>query len=122
MMFAAEVLDGRTTVHPSLAARVAALPVRTALEERLDDLCSSLHERTVKGNGRSKRICVRTLIDEQLGATVDQAYSALSTACHQHAYDLSPTVGEIRHLMGMVTTVLDWRPPADGPPDGRTTR
>ncbi len=32
----------------------------------------------------------------------EYAWNRLSDACHQHAYQLTPTYSEVRHLVGLV--------------------
>ncbi|WP_211288171.1 hypothetical protein [Mumia flava] len=40
--------------------------------------------------------------DAELVAQAEYAWSALSRVCHQHAYELGPTVSEARHLGELV--------------------
>ena len=46
---------------------------------------------------RTQLICLRSyLVDARLAARAGHAWSALSRACHHHAYELAPTVGELQ--------------------------
>ncbi len=46
---------------------------------------------------RTQLICLRSYLgDARLAARAGHAWSALSRACHHHAYELAPTAGELR--------------------------
>lgn len=45
--------------------------------------------------------------DDALPARAGYAWSGLSQACHHHAFELAPTVSEVRHLIQLVGTLVD---------------
>ncbi|HEX5494546.1 MAG TPA: hypothetical protein VFX70_08255 [Mycobacteriales bacterium] len=59
-----------------------------------------------KATVRSRLIVLRALVGDAEADTAEAAEAAwagLSRACHQHAYELAPTTGEVSHLVGLVT-------------------
>lgn len=100
--YADQVLDGKITLLSS-GPRTAALLARCALEEWLD-------ERTAPWAGvgypyptmKSKLIALAALSDEELSERARRLWSALSRAVHHHAYELQPSVTEVRHLVRQV--------------------
>lgn len=52
---------------------------------------------------RTQLICLRSYLeDARLAARAGHAWSALSRACHHHAYELGPTAGELRSWLAVV--------------------
>jgi len=52
---------------------------------------------------RTQLICLRSYLeDARLAARAGHAWSALSRACHHHAYELGPTAGELRSWFAVV--------------------
>jgi hypothetical protein len=57
---------------------------------------------TATANCRVRLICLCVLVDTEGGRAASSAWGALSGACHQHAYELSPSVTEIANLVHVV--------------------
>jgi len=56
---------------------------------------------------RTQLICLRSYLDDaRLAARASHAWSALSRACHHHAYELSPTVADVSAAIGLVDDVV----------------
>ena len=53
-------------------------------------------------------ICLRTYLgDADLAARAGHAWSALSRACHHHAYELAPTAGELDDWLLVVGELIE---------------
>jgi hypothetical protein len=100
--YADQVLDG-TVGLGARSARTAALLARCAFEEWLDETGKTWerpsHQRP---STESKLVVLRALRGEAVGETAVRAWAGLSRACHHHAYELQPSVMEVRHLIGEV--------------------
>jgi len=56
---------------------------------------------------RTQLICLRSYLDDApLAARTGHAWSALSRACHHHAYELAPTSVELRSWFAVVDELL----------------
>jgi hypothetical protein len=56
---------------------------------------------------RTQLICLRSYLeDAKLAARTGHTWSALSRACHHHAYELGPTVGELHSCFSAVRELL----------------
>jgi hypothetical protein len=99
-------LDGNTGLPPRRRTRAAALFARTALELAVNaHLAAAGHD--LPGAGmRVRLICLYTLVDRDVGQSATIAWAGLSSGCHQHAYELSPTWSEVSHLIDLVESVL----------------
>lgn len=83
---------------------------RSALEDVIDDLLSL--KGVVPGpraSGRAKLSCLEVAYTDEPDVTARAQYAwlRLSDACHQHAYELSPTHSEAQHLVALVTDLAD---------------
>ncbi|CAN5538089.1 hypothetical protein BH20ACT21_BH20ACT21_09720 [soil metagenome] len=87
--------------------RAAALLARQALEQGLNDFWQVRAPGVEKGTRRSQMLCLRSYADEQLAEEANHTWTALSRACHHHAYELSPTASELKRWMRSVTDVVD---------------
>jgi len=105
---ATRILDGDTALPAPLRARTAALLARTALEIAVDDRLTAAGLPMPGAKMRNQLICIRVAVDPTQGPALDAAYAGLSRSCHQHAYELSPTASEVRHLVDIVRA---WTPP-----------
>jgi hypothetical protein len=86
---------GRTAVGNS--ARLAAFLARQAVEDLIDARCALLcGVQTVVGTTKAKLAVLKSLDPTPAGITLIGAWHQLTGFCHQHAYQLSPTVAEIR--------------------------
>jgi hypothetical protein len=57
---------------------------------------------------RTQLICLRSYLeDPRLAARVGHAWSALSRACHHHAYELAPTSGELHAWFTVVSELIE---------------
>lgn len=102
LALARAVLDGRHAVSSSQLSRMAALLARQALEEVVDALCGPEMRRA---SMRSRLLYLRVLVDSHTANRAGIAWSGLSQACHQHAYELTPTTAEVGYLMDLVYTL-----------------
>jgi hypothetical protein len=109
------VLAGRPTVSVPASApagwriRGAAVIGRTALELAV---ARRLRELTGHPIGtprvRHQLVCLGELSDGAPWARdAGWAYSALSSACHEHAYELEPNPQEVGHLLDLVERVVE---------------
>jgi hypothetical protein len=100
--YADQVLDG-TVELGARSARTAALMARCAFEDWLDALSKTWetpsYQRPSTG---SKLVVLRALRSDAIGEAAMRAWDGLSRACHHHAYELQPSVMEVRHLIGEV--------------------
>lgn len=104
--YADQVLDG-TVKLPSHGSRTAALLARCALEEWLD-------EQTVSWAGthypfpstKSRLVALAAVSDEELGERARRVWTDLSRAVHHHAYELQPSVTEVRRLVRQVRALV----------------
>ena len=84
-----------TTVGNS--ARLAAFLGRQAVEDLIDARCASLcGVKVVTGTAKAKLAVLKSLDPTPAGAALIGAWNQLTGFCHQHAYQLSPTVPEVR--------------------------
>lgn len=96
------ILNGRVRLPPSIATRAAAFLVRRALEDTTRALCRSAGASSDRATMHSRLIVVRVLHGDQVANRAAIAWMGLSTACHHHAYELTPTVDEVRHWLALV--------------------
>jgi hypothetical protein len=97
-------------VDPATAGlwpRASALLALQALELSLLRLWE---RRTLDLQGCSMRtqlICLRSYLDDtRLAARTGHAWSALSRACHHHAYELAPTSTELQSWFSVVGELI----------------
>lgn len=77
---------------------------RAALEGVIIDLLTAKGVTADRASERAKLSCLEGIYvgDRDLVHKAEYAWSRLSDACHQHAYQLAPTYSEVRHLVGLV--------------------
>ncbi|MBM3673042.1 MAG: hypothetical protein FJW86_12805 [Actinobacteria bacterium] len=111
---AGELLDvaRRLSAYPpaDLAGRwprAVALLTRQSLEIAIDDFWADRATAVAQSRAwRPKLLCLETYLkDPELGREINQLWAALSRACHVHAYELDPTIDELRGWMDAVTEV-----------------
>lgn len=84
--------------------RIAAWLTRTALEHIIDELLRARGIEPGKASGRARLACLEVAYRDEsdIPSRSQYAWSRLSEACHQHAYQLSPTYQEVQHLLEIV--------------------
>lgn len=77
---------------------------RAALESVIADLLTIRGVTADRASERAKLSCLEGIYidDRALVHKAEYAWSRLSEACHQHAYQLEPTYAEVRHLVRLV--------------------
>lgn len=103
---ASAVLEGASDAHSN---RAACWIARAALENAVDDLLNTKQRSAPDASMRSKLTVLQVAFDQDdhVPARVEYAWSRLSQACHHHAFELSPTATEVRHLIGLVETLTN---------------
>ncbi|WOC12184.1 hypothetical protein [Gordonia sp. MP11Mi] len=96
------LLSGRARVESGNSGRLAAFLGRHAVEILIVDRCEELGAPCPGGTARSKISILKSLDHDDVGPTLIYAWNRLSECCHQHAYELSPTVSEVRALCASV--------------------
>jgi hypothetical protein len=83
--------------------RATAFLARQALESALDGYWRRRAPGVESCSTRAQLLCLRTYLrDEELAERVALAWSALSWACHHHAYELPPTWPELETWIDVV--------------------
>jgi hypothetical protein len=105
---ARDVLTARLPGWP----RTAALLARMALERAATRAVAARHRSLDVSPGarspsmRSILLLLRTVSTLQTVDTAQRAWAGLSRACHQHPYELAPTIAEVSALVDDVDAVL----------------
>lgn len=102
---AEQILSGEVAV-PAHSARAACWLARAALEEAVRDLLLARRLDPGAASMRTRLSCLESACMATDSAAVRQAayaWAALSDATHHHAFELSPTLSEARHLVDLVT-------------------
>jgi len=88
-------------------ARASALLARQSLESAMDLLWRERAPIVVQCPMSAQLLVLPSYLRDQEAAR-DAAYvwSALSRACHHHAYELPPTASELRSLIGLTRRVV----------------
>lgn len=84
--------------------RVACWLARSALEVTVEQLLNAKGITLDRSSMRSRLTVLQGVYvdDAAVAATAGYAWERLSDACHQHAYFLTPTATETRHLADLV--------------------
>jgi hypothetical protein len=78
------------------SARLAAFLARQAVEDLIDARCALVCGAQVVGaTAKAKLAVLKSLDASAAGAVLIGAWHQLTGFCHQHAYQLSPTVAEV---------------------------
>lgn len=96
---AGAILDGARGIPPSQVPRAAAFVARQAVEDAVKRLCLDVGADLPRANERSRLIVLRCVVDADVAEAAHTAWSGLSRYCHRHAFELSPTPDEVRHLI-----------------------
>lgn len=101
------------------SARLAAFLARQAVEDLIDARCAALTGvQAVVGTARAKLAVLKSLDTTPAGPALIDAWHQLTGFCHHHAYQLSPTVAEVRAQCAAVERDCLGRSPA---PSGSPT-
>jgi hypothetical protein len=93
------------------ASRRACWLARSAMEQRLDALLDAKDiEVGPRASTRSKLSCLEVAYADDadhpdLAHRAQYVWSRLSEACHQHAYQLSPTASEAAYLVELIRSI-----------------
>lgn len=100
--YADQILDGTIALGPR-AARIAALLARMALEDWINGQCATWAASSEKPPTMNSKLVV---LSRERGTDVGEqarwVWHSLSRAVHHHAYELQPSVAEVRHLVAAV--------------------
>jgi hypothetical protein len=113
LLSARRTLAGETNLPPSRASRAAALFARCALESLIDaDIdrqvaLLGLRRDDAGSSTRVRLICLAALSDRARAAEINACWNTLSTLCHHHAYELSPTHHEVADLVDRVAAMAE---------------
>lgn len=119
---AGALLDSPDGAAVGNSARLAAFLVRQAVEELIESRCELLCEgQAVVGSQKAKLAVLKSLDPTPVGGVLIDAWHQLSGFCHQHAYQLSPTVHEVRLLCAAVQQACFSRAPSETGPAGGDT-
>ncbi|PRX50871.1 hypothetical protein B0I33_10122 [Prauserella shujinwangii] len=108
------VLAGRRGIPAAQRTRAAAILARQALEDTTRRLCTAAGADLPGANERSRLIVLRWFVGEGAADLAGAAWWGLSRLCHHHAYELTPTAGEVAHLVDQVASLIDALPGASG--------
>lgn len=91
------------------AMRRACWLARAALEDLIDDMLASKGIHPSGASERAKLSCLEAAYADQrdLVFKAEYAWSRLSDACHQHAFELAPTHADAGHLVDLVEELED---------------
>lgn len=101
----AESLLGNPSIPARHRGRAACWLARAAFEEVVGNLLRANGHDPGSASMRTKLSCLEAAFvgtRPDLAAHAEYAWALLSSASHQHAYELSPTEAECRHLIGLV--------------------
>lgn len=105
----AESLLGNPSIPAQHRGRAACWLARAAFEEAVGDLLLANGNDPGWASMRTKLSCLEAAYftaRPDLAAQAEYAWALLSRASHQHAYELSPTAAECRHLIQLVNVLI----------------
>lgn len=119
---AGALLDSPEGAELGYSARLAAFLARQAVEELIDARCAAVCEgQVVVGTQKAKLAVLKSLDTTPVGRVLIDAWHQLTGFCHQHAYQLSPTVHEVRVLCAAVQQAYCSGVPSETGPAGGDT-
>jgi hypothetical protein len=89
--------------------RGCAFLIRMELEEWVRSHSVMLDENLASASMRSQLMCLGQTVPEDQAVRATSCWHQLSEACHQHAYELAPTVGELSFLLDEVQSLIGSR-------------
>jgi hypothetical protein len=104
--YADEVLDGTVDLG-ARGPRTAAVLSRLAFEDWLNEASTWLPAGQDRPTTNSKLVVLSALRGVELGEDAKRVWHALSRACHHHAYELQPSVAEVKRLVAAVRQLDD---------------
>lgn len=102
LLEAARALMARTRPETTgLWPRAAALLARQALEATVAEIWreKGLDDMAACGM-RQQLICLRAYVKPEVAGALAESWAVLTRACHHHAYEVAPTVGELEGAVG----------------------
>ena len=114
--YAQQLLTGDEARSSGQSARLAALIARQALETGITERCAAIGAASDRATMRSRLAILRGLDDPSTERLASLWYQ-LSNLCHQHAYEMAPTVAEVDALCEGVASVLIAAPATQAHPD-----
>lgn len=104
---AERVLHEGSTSLAACRRRAAAVLARQALEAALVELWTARGLTLTACSTRAQLACLRTYLgDDRLAAEIQHTWSALTSVCHHHPYELGPTATELRAWLDTTAVVL----------------
>lgn len=97
--------EAQLELNTTLALRRACWLARAELESLVLDLLRARGINAESSSERGKLSCLEGAYTDERDLTfkAEFAWNRLSEACHQHAYQLSPTYSEAKHLIDLVS-------------------
>jgi hypothetical protein len=103
LQLARDLLSRADPATAGLWPRAAALLIRQALEEAVDEYWTTRQVPLESVSTQTQLVCLRMMTaDGPLPAQLHETWGALSRACHHHPYELSPTVEELADWIDVV--------------------
>ncbi|PZU02174.1 MAG: hypothetical protein DI630_09350 [Gordonia sp. (in: high G+C Gram-positive bacteria)] len=102
---AERTLKGATGPGSGNSARLAAFVARQAVEAVVDNRLKAVGAECPIASMRSRLAVLKSLDGHERTAQLELVWSQLYACCHQHAYELAPTVSEMRTLCGTVLSL-----------------
>ena len=107
LLDAAQALSRRASAETrGLWPRASALLARQALEVALKTWWSARAPGAEQASMRAQLLCLERDLPADVARDAHQAWTALSRACHHHAYELPPTAEELAGWQAAVNRVL----------------
>lgn len=104
LAYADALLSGRVCVAAGDSARLAAFIARQGVESLVDAYCIELGAPCARARMSAKLAIIKSQGEADHAQALSYAWNHLSACCHEHSYELGPTVAEVRNLC---LTVMD---------------
>lgn len=110
-----QAADATLRAAAATSNRLACWLSRSALESVVESLLRARGYDVHTMNMRTRLSCLEVAYEDELeiSARAQYAWSRLSQACHQHAYQLDPTFSEADHLLSLVRRLAMAQPSSD---------
>lgn len=86
--------------------RATALLARQALEMAVEEVWEAVSPGSRRISMRARLLCFEEYLETGLAGEVAYVWTALSNACHFHAYELAPTEVEITELLSLTSVAM----------------